>query len=242
MLQHQASAPQNHLLSSLSKADFGLLQPLLEHVALELRMPIEEPGKPIKYAYFPERGIISVVALTTSHQQTEAGVIGREGMTGIAVLMGDERSPHSTYVQVAGEGQRIGGDSLREAVLESASLQRSLLRFAQTFMVQTAQTSLANARGKVEERLARWLLMAHDRLDADEVPLTHEFLALMLGVRRAGVTVALNLLETQALVSAKRGVIVVKDRAGLEELANGLYGVPEAELRRLTGWKPIHKS
>jgi CRP-like cAMP-binding protein len=115
-------------------------------------------------------------------------------------------------------------------------LRTLLLRFVQAFMTQMSQTTLATARANVEERLARWLLMAHDRLDGNELPLTHEFLALALGVRRAGVTTALRELEERSLVSVKRGVIVLEDRNGLVKLAGDLYGVPEAEYRRLTGW------
>jgi CRP-like cAMP-binding protein len=120
---------------------------------------------------------------------------------------------------------------------DSPSLRISFLHFAQAFMVQTAHTAVANARGKLEERLARWLLMAHDRVDGDELPLTHEFLALMLGTRRPGVTVAFRLLEQKGLVSTKRALIVIDDRAGLIELAAEFYGVPEAESLRLTGWR-----
>jgi hypothetical protein len=116
---------------------------------------------------------------------------------------------------------------------DSPELRNVLLRYSQAFMIQTAHTALANGRAKLEERLARWLLMAHDRVNGDEVPLVHEFLALMLGVRRAGVTVALHMLEGQALIRASRGKIVVLDRQGLEEAANGLYGVPEREYERL---------
>ncbi len=104
-------------------------------------------------------------------------------------------------------------------------------------MLQTAHTALANGQAKIEERLARWLLMAHDRVDGDEIPLTQEFLALMMSVRRAGVTVALQLLRDRALIDTKRGFIVILDRAGLKKIANGLYGIPEAESLRLTGWR-----
>jgi CRP-like cAMP-binding protein len=110
-----------------------------------------------------------------------------------------------------------------------------MLRYGHAFVVQTGHTAMANGRSKVEERLARWLVMAHDRLDGDELPLTHEFLAIMLGVRRPGVTVALNLLEKDGLIDANRGVISIIDRKGLEEKSNGAYGVPEAEFRRLFG-------
>lgn len=229
--------PSNHLLSALSTADFTLLQAHLIPVGLELRRSVERANKPIRHVYFPEDGIISVVAASTRDRQSEVGLIGREGMTGINVVMGNDRSPHLSYVQVAGRGQYMKADSLRQAMKESASMREYFLHFAQAFMVQTAHTAVANGRANIEERLARWLLMAHDRLDGDELPLTHEFVALMLNVRRAGVTVALHGLNRKGLVSAKRGQIVVLNRAGLETAANGLYGIPEAEYRRLTGWR-----
>ena len=138
-------------------------------------------------------------------------------MSGINVVMGDDRSPHSTYIQCAGHGQRIATNDLRAAMQESTSLQRCFLHFAQAFTVQTAHTAVANGQAKIEERLARWLLMAHDRLAGDELPLTHEFLALMLSVRRPGVTVALQLVESLGLISAKRGLIVVQNRVGLKK-------------------------
>ena len=136
---------------------------------------------------------------------------------------------------MAGEGQRLRSDDLREAMQTSPTLQALLLRYGQALMVQTAQTALANGRAKIGERLARWLLMAHDRADGDELPLVHEFLALMLGVRREGVTLALQRLEGINLIGAKRGRITILDRKGLEECADGSYGVPEAEYERLFG-------
>ena len=131
-------------------------------------------------------------------------------------------------------------NDLREAMQDSPAIRICFLHFAQAFMVQAAHTAVANGRGKLEERLARWLLMAHDRLEGDELPLTHEFIALMLNVRRAGVTEALQGLSSRDLISAKRGSVVVNDRAGLKARANGLYGVPESEYLRLTGWKTRH--
>src|SRR5262249_39111293 len=129
--------------------------------------------------------------------------------------------------------QCISADDLRRAMAESGSLAAWLMRYAHVFAIQAGHTALANAHGKIEERLARWLLMAQDRVDGDELFLTHEFLAVMLGVRRAGVTTALHQLEAQALISTARGSVIVLDRAGLEESANGLYGVPETEFERL---------
>jgi CRP-like cAMP-binding protein len=234
------SAPQNHLLSTLSQSDFGLLQPHLTAVVLTRRLVVEESNKPILQIYFPDSGLLSIVTANLPDHPMEVGIIGREGMSGTAVVMGNDRSPQSNFVQVEGHGQSMAADALRTAMQDSPSLRLSLLQFVQAFLIQTAHTAAANSRAKVEERLARWLLMGHDRLDGDEIPLTHEFLALMLGVRRAGVTVAFGLLEKRALVSTKRGVIVVDDRAGLEELAGGFYGVPEAEYLRLTGWHTKH--
>jgi CRP-like cAMP-binding protein len=232
--------PNNHLLSALSPADFALLKGRLSPVRLDLRRPLEDANKPIRHIYFPEDGIVSVVAECTRDRQSEVGLIGREGMTGINVVMGNNRSPHLSYIQVAGHGQRMKSGDLREAMQQSASMRNCFLHFAQAFMVQTAHTAVANGRANIEERLARWLLMAHDRLEGNQLPLTHEFVALMLSVRRAGVTIALQRLSRDGLVTAKRGIIVVKNRAGLLLAANGLYGIPEAEYRRLTGWRTKH--
>jgi CRP-like cAMP-binding protein len=156
-------------------------------------------------------------------------------MTGTSVVLGSDRSPYETYMQVAGEGQRITVSHLRAAMKASEAMHGLFLKYVQVFMVQTAQTAIANARATIDVRLARWLLMAHDRVRADTLPLTHEFLALMLGVRRAGVTGALNGLERKRLIRTARGEIVVLDRKGIERTAGGTYGTPEAEFRRLIG-------
>ena len=232
--------PQNHLLSTLSRPDFELLEPHLTQTTLVVRRIVEEPGKPILEIHFPDNGILSVVNTNLRDHPIEVGIIGSEGMSGIAVVMGNDRAPHQTYVQVAGDGRQMGADALRDAMQISATLRISLLHFAQAFMIQIAQTASANGRAKVEERLARWLLMSHDRMEGDELALTHEFLALMLGVRRAGVTVAFRQLEQKALVRTRRGLILVEDREGLEELAGKFYGVAEAEYARLTGWPTKH--
>jgi len=229
----------NHLLSRLSPADLAWLKPHLTAVRFDVRRTFEEPDKPIKHVYFPLDGLVSVVALTSGAQQSEVGLIGREGMTGIAIVMGGDRSPHLSYVQVPGRaGLRLAADHLREAMRERPAIQSCFLHFAQAFMTQATHTAVANGRGKLEERLARWLLMVHDRLPGNELHLTHEFIALMLNVRRAGVTEALRGLTDKGIVTAKRGQIVVTDRAALEKHANGLYGIPEREYLRLIGWRP----
>jgi CRP-like cAMP-binding protein len=151
------------------------------------------------------------------------------------VVLGGDQSPHSTCIQVAGEGQRISAKELRKAMNASGSLHRLLLKFVQVFMVQTAHTAIGNARSHIDQRLARWILMAHDRTGDKTLPLTHEFLSLMLGVRRAGVTEAVQSLKRQKLIDSGRNQIVVRDRKGIERMAGGSYGVPEKEYRRLSG-------
>jgi CRP-like cAMP-binding protein len=213
----------NTLLRTLSDADFALLQPHLERVTLDVHQVLEAPNKPIKHAFFIESGLASIVAVNGHHKRLEVGLIGREGMTGLPIVLGTDRSPHENFIQVAGEGQQIAAKDLREAMEESRTLERAFARFALSFMNQTANTALSNGTATVEERLARWLLMASDRLGGDEVPLTHEFLSLMLGVRRAGVTVALHYLEQRVLIRLSRKMVVITDRRGLQAAANGSY-------------------
>jgi CRP-like cAMP-binding protein len=226
---------RNRLLRLLSPADLGLLTEHFVYERLEERHNFESPNRPVSFVYFIEAGLGSLIARTTNGDQVEVGVIGRDGMTGQMVVMGNDRSPHECFMQVAGEGHRVPADQLQSAMERSATLRPLLLRYVQTFTIQAAHTALANARGKLEERLARWLLMAHDRLDGDELALKHDFLALMLGVHRPGVTVALHALEKRGAIATKRGCIVIHDRAGLKAMANGLYGTPEAEYKRLMG-------
>jgi CRP-like cAMP-binding protein len=226
---------RNHLLNALPEADLDLLRPHLEPIRLDLRFSMERANQPIRFAYFPERGLASIVAHSKGNRMIEVGLIGLEGMTGLSLIMGDDRSANETFIQAEGEGLRISAEKLIGALEASASLRRCLLRYVQAFLSQTTQTALANGRANIDERLARWILMAHDRLDGDELQLTHEFLALMLGVRRPGVTVALHYLEGKRLIKSTRGLVTVLDREGLEEIAGGSYGVPEAEYARLFG-------
>ena len=229
------SPSRNRLLSVLSDDDFALLQPHLRPVTLPLLYDLERPNRKIEMVYFMETGIASIVAVQSDGTRVEVGLVGREGMSGVAVVLGGAQWPHSTYIQVAGEGQRITANELRNAQNASPSLRDLLLKFAQVFMVQTAHTAVANARAHIDQRLARWILMAHDRTDDKTIPLTHEFLSLMLGVRRAGVTEALQTLKRQKLIVTGRNQIVVSNRKGLERKAGSSYGAPEKEYRRLIG-------
>ena len=213
----------NRILSRLSPADLGLLEPHLEPVDLPVHRPLEGRNRRIDFVYFIEAGFASVVANGSGKASIEVGIIGREGMTGLAIIMGQQQAPHDTYIQVAGKGQRIRAAKLREADELSNTLHRAMLHYAHAFLLQATTTALANGRSKIEERLARWLLMAQDRVDSDQLPLTHEFLSLMLGVRRAGVTAALQALERKELISRNRGKILILDRKGLEKQSNGTY-------------------
>jgi CRP-like cAMP-binding protein len=151
----------------------------------------------------------------------------------LPALMGIDRSPNETYMQIRGAGFRIGVERLREAMAQSPTLMPILLRFVHVYMVQTASTVLANGRAHIPERLARWLLMAGDRVDGSGIELTHEFLATMLGVRRPGVTIGLREFERRGYIDGARGVITILDRSALETAANGYYGIAEAEFERL---------
>jgi CRP-like cAMP-binding protein len=230
-------ASRNRILARLPSSDRALLEPHLERVDLPLRKPLEFRNKRIDHAYFLEDGIASVVANGANGTQIEVGLIGSEGMTGQAVVMGTDRATHSTYMQVAGTGHRISAEGLRQVIEQSTALQRTFLRFAHAFFIQTTYTALTNGRSKVEERLARWLLMAHDRIEGDELPLTHEFLAIMLGVRRSGVTTALGILTDRGLIQLRRRMIRIVDREGLKEASNGAYGPAELEFEKLFGSK-----
>jgi CRP-like cAMP-binding protein len=160
-------------------------------------------------------------------------MIGSEGMTGLAVVLADGRSRNQTIVQSAGSAMRLSARSLAEAVAASRTLTSAILRYAHVFMLQNAQTALANGRGRLDERLARWLLMWHDRMERDTLTVTHEFLALLLGVRQPGVTDALHVLEGKGLIRTTRSRVHIRDRRGLQLAANGFYGMPEAEYDRL---------
>jgi CRP-like cAMP-binding protein len=219
----------------MSATDLALLQPHLRPEVMAVFWDMEQPNRRIETVYFMEAGIASVVAVQADETRIEVGLIGREGMSGVAVVLGSDQSPNSTYIQVAGEGLRMPAKELRKAMDASESLHGFLLKFVHVFMVQTAHTAIANARSHIDQRLARWILMAHDRTRDNTLPLTHEFLALMLGVRRAGVTEALQSLKRQKLIDTGRNKIMVLNRKGIEQMAGNSYGTPEKEYRRLIG-------
>ena len=223
---------RNTLLMGLSADAFARIAPQLERRSLELGEVLQAPGAPVTHVYFPEPGVVSVVAHTAS-QRLEAGVVGPEGMTGVCVLFGVDRSPDEVVVQIPCRALCLPAGAFRNALRGDRALHDHLLRFAYVFGVQVGQTALANGRATIDERLARWLLMWHDRCDREDLPLTHDFLSLMLGVRRAGVSTALASLTAAGAIGAGRGSIRIRDRAILSEAAGDIYGVPEAEYARV---------
>ena len=231
----QLKSFRNHLLRTLPRQDLAVLASAASPVRLTVGQIIESAGGPITEVVFPETGFVSVVARGRQQRRIEAGFIGFEGMTGTALVLGDDRSPHESFVQVGGSGHAIAAQDLRDIMRSHPQVRELFLRYVLAFMVQTQNTILANGRARIEERLARWLLMAHDRMERPEIPLTHELLSIMLGVRRPGVTDALHRLEGYRTIRARRGVITILDRERLMEIAEASYGPPEAEYARLLG-------
>lgn len=228
----------NILFNTMSASDRELLQPHLERVDLVREQVLVTPNEAIKDVYFPEGGVASICSVSVEKGHTEVGIFGREGMSASALLLGSDTSPQHTFIQVDGEeavALRIGADHLLEAVEQSATLRHLLLRYVQTLLVQTAQSAVANAQYRIEARLARWLLMCHDRVEGDEVALTHEFMSMMIGAERSGVTVSLHILEGAGMIRSRRGRVIILDRDLLRELAGECYGQAEAEYRRLIG-------
>ena len=230
-------ACQNSLLKALSREDFALLQPHLEQVPLASNQVLIKVDRPISMVQFVESGVVSLVAVSGDGKQIEIALIGREGLVGSPLLLGADRTPHEGRVQAAGSAYALSAEALRQACQAASQggldLQNLLLRYVQVLSVQLAYTALSNARYKLEQRLARWLLMCHDRVDGDVLPTTHRFLSLMLGVNRPGLTAAVASFERGGIIQTKRGNITICERGKLLALAGAVYGVPEAEHARL---------
>lgn len=212
------------------------LQPHLTRVPLPVHFTLYEAEADIDWVYFPEDGVVSIVSDGPRGKQIEIGIFGREGMSGTAAVLGGDRSPHETYVQIGGvSGLRIRTPLLLQAMHDCLALSALLLRYVQTTMVQATGSITAAAAYSIEQRLAPWLLMCHDRVDGDDLYLTQDFMAKMLGSRWPSVTVVLHMLEGEHLLISKRHCITIRDRAGLERAAGGSYGFAESEYERLMG-------
>jgi CRP-like cAMP-binding protein len=226
----------NLFLASLARDDYEFLQPHLERVDLPLKKILFEAGRAAGHCYFSDAGMISLVVPLEDGVLVEAGVVGKEGFAGGSALIGEMPAPHTGMVQIPGEGARVRPARVREAIRRSPAFLHAVLRFSQALGTQIAQTAACNARHDVQERLARWLLMAHDRAESDHLPLTQEFISIMLGVRRSGVTVAARALQSAGAIEYRRGSIEVRDRALLEQASCECYADVRAHYERLLGW------
>lgn len=235
MADIRQTAVRNNLLRLMPPATFSVISAHLEMVELPRGFELSEPHEEAEYAYFPETGIASIVARSPQGQHAEIGIFGRDGMTPAAVVLDAGSDPFSIFMQVQGDGFRVSTVLLKSFLDEDGDLKNLLGRYVQALSVQGAFTSLSNAVHHIDERLARWILMCHDRTDGEEISLTHEFLSIMLAVRRPSVTTALHVLEGRKLIYSERGMIIVRDRHALEEFAADAYGESEREYLRLLG-------
>jgi CRP-like cAMP-binding protein len=223
----------NRLLALVDKTALDVVATAFQPVHLKKGQELHAPMQPIEHLYFLTAGLSSDVVEDRGIERIEVGCVGYEGFTGVPVVLGVDRTPHRSFMETDGSAFKIPTERLLEAVRSHSSFAALLHRYVHVYMIQVAATALADGRYNVERRTARWLLMAHDRMREDALPLTHDFLALMLGVRRAGVTNAVHVLEGKGAIKATRSVITVRSRKTLEEIAGACYGQPEAEYRRV---------
>ena len=224
---------KNHLLAALPREEYERILPHLRHVSFKLGEVVYESGVQMEHIYFPTTAIISLLYLMENGASAEMGMAGREGLVGVALFMGGNTMPNRAVVQSAGGAVRMRAQMLRDEFARGGAFQRLLLRYTQALLTQMSQTAVCNRLHAIEQQLCRWLLLSHDRLDSDELVLTQELIANMLGVRREGVTAAAGRLQEQGLISYVRGRIQILDRGGLEASACECYKVVKDEYDRL---------
>lgn len=234
--------PVNRLLAALPDSEYGRLVPHLKLVSLSLEQVIYKAGEPITHVYFPHRSVISLVTTVEDGSTVEVGVVSNEGMVGIPVILGGNTTTTTAIVQIADSATRIDADILRSEFNKGGYLQGLLLRYVQAIYTELAQGCACNRLHTLEERLARWLLTVNDRLQLENFPLTQEFIAQMLGVRRSGVTVAASTFSRAGMISYKRGKISIVNREDLEATSCECYQVIQNEFTRLLNSKPRHNS
>jgi CRP-like cAMP-binding protein len=234
MAPASALAPNaNRLLAALPENAYQALLPSLEPVPLPLGMVVYESGGPQGYVYFPTNSIVSLLYVLADGASAEIAVTGNEGLVGISLFMGGETTPSRAVVQSAGHGYRLKAAVLKQAFETGGELQHVLLRFTQALITQMTQTAVCNRHHAVDQQLCRWLLLSLDRLPGNELVMTQELIANMLGVRREGVTEAAGKLQSEGLIRYSRGHITVLDRSKLEERVCECYGVVKKEYDRL---------
>jgi CRP-like cAMP-binding protein len=224
---------RNRILDRLPRRELARIRKALTEIDAAIRGQIYEPNKPFEHVYFPETAIASVVNVLEDGSEIEVATVGYEGMVGLPVFFGTNQSPARSFWQVAGSAFRLDAAFLEKEKRSGSPLAAALGLYTQGFFAQIAQSVTCNRLHNLEQRCARWLLMTHDRVDGNEFSLTQEFLAVMLGVRRAGVSVAAGTLQDAGLIRYRRGSIRVVDRAGLEAAACECYGVVRGQFDRL---------
>jgi CRP-like cAMP-binding protein len=225
----------NHLLAALADDDFELLRPHLSLVDLIQNEPVFDGGRPAEHVWFPHEGVISIVATDSDGGAVEVATVGREGMTGIAQVLGSDTMSSDAMVQVAGRGSRMDVAAFHAAIEASPTLRQQMLRYVLAVLTQVSQNAACNQLHPINTRCARWLLTTHDRVTGDTYVLTQEYLAMMLGVTRPSVSAAAASLQKAGLIRYSRGVITVLDRGGLEAASCECYRIIEDEFARLRG-------
>ena len=228
-----ADPKQNHLLDALLKSEFDRISPNLEYVALPLGKVLYESGGLLEHVYFPTTSIISLLYVMENGSAAEIAVVGNEGILGISLFMGGETTSSRAVIQSAGYAYRLKAQLLKDEFNRGGPVQRLLLRYTQALITQMAQTAVCNRHHTVEQQLCRWLLLSLDRLASDELTMTQELIANMLGVRREGVTEAAGRLQRDGIINYSRGHIAVLDRKALENRSCECYKVVKAEFDRL---------
>jgi CRP-like cAMP-binding protein len=223
----------NHLLATLPAADFERLLPDLELIPMPLGWAVYESGGPQAYVYFPTTGIVSLLYVMENGASAEIAITGNEGLVGISLFMGGESTPSRAVVQSAGHGYRLKAAVLKREFERGGAVQHLALRYTQALITQMAQTAVCNRHHSVEQQLCRWLLLSLDRLSSNELTMTQELIANMLGVRREGVTEAAGKLQDAGLIRYSRGHITVLDRPKLEKRVCECYAVVKKEMDRL---------
>lgn len=234
-LQHDPR--QNHLLAALSRDEYERLAPHLEWVELKLGDSLVESEKVMRHVYFPTDSIVSLLCVMEDGDSTEIAVVGLEGIVGISLFMGGETTPSRAVVQSAGSAFRLKGQLMKDEFERASTLQHLFLRYTQALITQMAQTAVCNRHHSLDQQLCRWLLLSLDRLPTNELIMTQELIANMLGVRREGVTESAGKLQRAGLISYHRGRIKVLDRPGLEARVCECYTVVKREYDRLLSYQ-----
>jgi CRP-like cAMP-binding protein len=236
-----AVPPANRLLGLLPPTDYQRLRPHLRPIPLKYRQSLYRANKPIGFVYFIETGVGSLMNTMANGQASEVGTIGNEGVVGLPLVLGDDRTPTSVYIQVPGAGLRMKATLFNKELARSASMRAVMLHYTHAFFNQVAQSAACNQFHSLEQRCCRWLLMTHDRMQSNRFLLTQEFLAMMLGVQRTGVTAAAGALQRAGLIRYKRGIVTILDRRGLKQRSCECYEVSKREFDRLLGDRALPK-